>query len=98
MISFSPKARFLKKSEQVEAFQKLVTEPLIHVVLESALAEMAWRSPPESREQLIGVNNFISLFLNMGTPIEAPKPMPAKTLKSWDLPAVEMPPDKKKPN
>lgn len=84
MISFSPKTRFQKNKDTTEAWAKVVHEPLIHIVLEQALAEMAFRYP--SSEQLLGVNNFIGILLNLAEPPDKGSPLPPKELKSFDQP------------
>lgn len=85
MISFSPMQRFQKNEANREAWAKMVHDQLVHVVLQDALAEMAFRSTATS-EQLLGVKNFIGIFLNMAEPPDVGKPLPPKELKSFDRP------------
>jgi hypothetical protein len=62
--NLNPKSQFLVNEVAVKVHRDTVTKGSFQHALSVALAEFSRRSP--SREELIGANAFIDMFLNLG--------------------------------
>ena len=82
MITYSPKQQFQAHKSQREEWSQIVANPLFNRTITFALAEMISRGL--SPESLAGVNGFIHTLQNMSEDPEVVKPMPQRSLTSYD--------------
>lgn len=84
MIAYRPKTLFQANTAEREKWQQIAGDPVTQRAIAYAQADMAMSglNPDEMR----GANAFILILLNLSEEIPVVKPLPMKSLKSFDEP------------
>lgn len=77
MVNLSARALFLADEQTASSFRGMARSNVLHAAITHAMFEFASGSP--TKEEMFGVNSFLSIFLNLGEPNEAPPQFPDKT-------------------
>lgn len=82
MISYRPKTLFQANTTEREAFSQMAANPLLHRAIAYAQADMAFAG--FGPQEMAGVTAFILGLLNLSENEEVKKPLPVKSLTSFD--------------
>jgi len=94
MNSYRPKQLFQTDSKAREQWAQVASSSLLKNAIAYAQADMAFAGFGPAH--MDGVNFFIIGLLNLSESEDPQKPLPIRTLKSWDEPLPVMPPEEQK--
>jgi len=81
-VLFSPKQQFQSDTTRREAWQMMANDRLLHSAISHSYAEMVARGLTEG--QLVGVNSFVHVLLNLSEDKVIERSLPDKPLTSYD--------------